>query len=340
MTVRPLLFGACLAMAALAAPQLHAQTPPTTTEAAQRAFDQGMELMKAGRHAEACVKLEESQRLEAGMGTQFRLAQCYEKLGRMASAWKNYDAVATAARDARLRAKDPADKASLQKRETYSQKRADALVAKVARAAIRVPSDVAMLPGLTVKIDGEIVAPSSWGNVPLDKGMHRLVVEAEGKKPYAGQLEIARDGERISAAVPALEDAPLVPEPTPDPEVVVVTRPGDGTIHPLTIAGIAVGVVGLAGMGAGVGVGFAAKSKHEDADPFCDGNVCRTQEAIDTRADALELGNIGTGVFIAGGVVTAAGLGLLIAGLTMGDDEAVETALDVGPTSAKLTLRW
>ncbi len=306
--------------------------------AAQRAFDEGMALMKAERYEEACAKLEESQRIEAGMGTQFRLAQCYEKAGRIASAWRNYEAVARSARDARLRADTEDKKASLQKRETYAQGRADALVAKLARATLRVPKEVAVLSGLTVTIDGIPVPPSGWTNAPIDKGSRPLVVTADGKRPFEATLEVPDDGARVTLDIPMLADAPADAEPTqqPQPAPVVVD---DFELSTMSIAGIVVGAAGLAGIGVGVGLGFAAKSKHDESAPFCNGDLCQ-QEGVDIRDDALTLGNIGTGVFIAGAVVAAGGIGLFVIGMTLDDDEAVEASLSVGPQQMSATLRF
>ena len=43
--------------------------------------------MTQGRVSEACPLFEQSQRLDAGIGTQYNLAACYEALGRVASAY-------------------------------------------------------------------------------------------------------------------------------------------------------------------------------------------------------------------------------------------------------------
>src|SRR5690349_13986528 len=66
--------------------------------AAQALFDDAKELVKSGKAAEACPKFEESQRLDPGLGTQLNLADCYERIGRTASAWTIYVEVAPAAR--------------------------------------------------------------------------------------------------------------------------------------------------------------------------------------------------------------------------------------------------
>ena len=55
--------------------------------AAQALFDQGRDLMRQNKHAEACPKLAESNRLDPAIGTLFHLADCYEQSGRVASAW-------------------------------------------------------------------------------------------------------------------------------------------------------------------------------------------------------------------------------------------------------------
>src|SRR5262245_36723730 len=58
--------------------------------AAQALFDQGRALVTLGRFAEACPKLAESLRLDPGIGTMLWLADCYENVGRSASAWATF----------------------------------------------------------------------------------------------------------------------------------------------------------------------------------------------------------------------------------------------------------
>src|SRR4051812_15569899 len=68
---------------------------------AQRLFDEATKLMQDFKPALACPKFEEAQRLDPGMATQFRLAECYEKTGRLAAAFTLFREVAAAARAAK-----------------------------------------------------------------------------------------------------------------------------------------------------------------------------------------------------------------------------------------------
>src|SRR5260370_42415008 len=86
-------FGFLAAMTAAAA--VHAA--PRDPAAAQALFDEGMALIKARDFAKACPKLAESQRLDPGIGTQFHLADCYERQGLVASACAQFLEVASLA---------------------------------------------------------------------------------------------------------------------------------------------------------------------------------------------------------------------------------------------------
>src|SRR5579883_3437679 len=66
--------------------------------AAEQLFDEAKQLIASGHYAEACPKLEQSQKLDAGLGTQFHLADCFQHLGRTATAWALFREVASEAR--------------------------------------------------------------------------------------------------------------------------------------------------------------------------------------------------------------------------------------------------
>src|SRR5258705_10086672 len=110
-----------------------------TEKEAQKFFIEGMKLMGKKQYAEACENLAKSQALDPGMGTQYRLAECYEKLGRLASAYQQYSSVADAARVA-----------NKPDRELVARRRAASLEARVAKLTILLPPTIATASGVEV----------------------------------------------------------------------------------------------------------------------------------------------------------------------------------------------
>src|SRR5687767_5825288 len=66
--------------------------------AAESLFNEGKKLSTQGKWQEACLKFEESQRVDPGIGTLFQLANCHEKVGRTATAWAEFREVAASAK--------------------------------------------------------------------------------------------------------------------------------------------------------------------------------------------------------------------------------------------------
>ena len=164
--------------------------------AAQALFDQAKELASQGRPAEACAKLEESEKLDPGMGTEFHLADCWQRLGRTASAWAMFREVESKAR------------ASGQSgRERVAHDRAEALGQFLSKIVI--DGGAATAPGLVIKRDGNEVSRDQWGSpVPVDPGTHSVTARAPGKQPWETAVQVNGDGKVVRVDVPALADAP------------------------------------------------------------------------------------------------------------------------------------
>src|SRR5215831_17646129 len=73
-----------LALPILLAPSVARAGDPV---AAQALFDEAKQLVADGHYAAACPKFAESQQADPGAGTQFHLADCWQHVGRVASAW-------------------------------------------------------------------------------------------------------------------------------------------------------------------------------------------------------------------------------------------------------------
>ena len=240
-----LLVAVSLAVAAAARPAL-AQS--TAEKAAQKAYDEGMKLLDRGKAAEACPKLEESQHLDPAMGTQFRLAECWEKLGRTASAWGLFREVVS---EAQAAGRD--DRAAL------AATRAAELEPRLTRLLIIVAPS-AKTPGLIVRRDGAILEEAQWGSgVAVDPGAHVISATAPGKKPWE-QSQSARSG-TVEVTVPGLDpvDGAASPQGPRVPVVVAPVEPS-GPQRSL-VPGLVLGGAAVAGIGAGIALVAAANGK-------------------------------------------------------------------------------
>ncbi len=205
-------FGALLALLAVGGRAAHAQEAAEDRAAAQALYDEAKQLTAKGDYASACPKFEASQRLDAGLGTQFYLADCWQHIGRTASAWALYLDVAMGSKaEGRL------------DRATVADARAQALQANLSKLSISVASPA---PGLKVTRDGEAVQSAVFGSpLPIDPGDHTIGATAPGKKPWQTKITIPADGSSKVVQVPALEDAPAMPVAPP-------TAPGPAVVAP------------------------------------------------------------------------------------------------------------
>lgn len=125
-------------------------TDPAKVNAANAIYEQATKAMTAGDYATACPQLEEVVKLVPdGVGGRLTLAECYEKDGRLASAYASYGAAEAAAavkNDARRRQK--------------ARERAAALEPRLAKLTLTVAPAVRALSGLEVRRDGVRVGPA------------------------------------------------------------------------------------------------------------------------------------------------------------------------------------
>jgi hypothetical protein len=117
-----------------------------------------------------------------------------------------------------------------------------------------------------------------------------------------------------SAAAPAVTPAPgptdaVQPMPTPGPSMSEEPKKGS----PLRLVGFVAAGVGGAALVGGVVTGLMAKSKDKKATDACTNNVCPTSAEGDFDS-AKSLATVTNVLFIGGGVLAAAGVGLIIVG--------------------------
>jgi hypothetical protein len=271
-----------------------ASAQSTDSAAAQALFDEGMRLLGEGHTAEACPKLAESFRLERAPGTEFRLGECYEKIGRIASAWSAFVSVADASKAA-----GRAD------REQIARQHASALEPRLTRVVIDVPQ-AARVPKLIVKRNGVVVGEPQWGTaVPVDPGEQTVEAEAAGKRPWSTKQAANGEGARIVVTIPVLDDAPIAvesPPPPPPPPVAERDR---------TPAWIAFGVAAV-GIGVGSATGLVALSKGSNVTDACHDDPVCPASVRDDYDTSRTMGTVSTISFVVAGVALAAGIALLV----------------------------
>jgi hypothetical protein len=277
-----------LALVALR-PGASAAATPEERAMAQALFEDGRGLMEAGRHAEACSKFEESNRLDAAMGTQYHLADCYELTGKLASAWILFVDVAAAAR------------AALDgEREAAARRRAAALKPRLAYLVIRVPRPTR---GVTIKRDGVEVRAPLWGtSVPVDPGKHVVEASAEGYRTWRRVVRVEREGQVARVKVP-----PLSAKPAPEPDVAVDPDPEPPIRQ---VAGVVMGVMGLLALGVGTAAGVIAINKTSEADSpeHCPEADACFDSGLALRDEARQAAAVSTVSLVIGGGALIGGL--------------------------------
>jgi hypothetical protein len=272
------------AVATVATARARAEPTDTDRVLAQTLFEQGRQLMEAGRYPEACPKLAESQRLDPGGGTLLNLAICHEAEGRTATAWAELnEALGVAKRDNR------AD------REQTARERIANLEGKLSTITVSVSAG-ARVPGLQVRIDGVAIGSAAWDTpTPVDPGLHEVSAQAPGKAPYKRALRVATNGDRQTVAVPPFLDSADRRASAAEAPRAPATRSTDVR----RTAGLALGGVGLAAVGVGTFFGVRAASQKSDSDahcsPACDQQGVDAWSAAKTSALVADLG-IGIGV--------------------------------------------
>jgi len=305
---------AVLVLAAVPHVALAADPPKKDPAGAHGLFYEARELMRQNKFAEACPKLEESMRLEPGLGTQFNLADCNEHLGKVTSAWAGFLKVAAASKAA-----------NQPEREKLARKRAQALEARLPKLVIDVTG---AQMGLEVKRDGIDVGYPAWGTpVPVDPGPHRISATATGKGTWETTIA-ATEGKTARVSVPRDLPPPAVaaaraPESGPPPvegEASSTTTTTASDFPPPIIeqngalqrsTGWIVAGAGVVGLGLGAGFGLSSLGKRNDSRSHCAGNQC-DPDGVSLRNDAIRNGNIATAATIFGAAAVAGGLLLVL----------------------------
>jgi serine/threonine-protein kinase len=259
---------------------------PADEATAAALFAEAKKLATAGDFEHACPKFDEAQRLFPTTGTLLNIGNCYEKLGKLATAWGAF-------KQAEITARNQGDS----NREQEAGTRAQALAPQLPKLAIVVPP-AARVPGFELRRDGTLVGEGQFGtSLPVDPGNHTVEATAPGHKPWSTLVRVEAPASAASIAVPPLEAAPVEGPPPP-------------YWNGQRIAGVVVTGVGLVGLGVGAAFTVKASSRYAESLPHClptDETKCNAT-GVSIRNQAFDAAHVSTGAFVAGAALAAGGV--------------------------------
>jgi hypothetical protein len=299
----------------------------TDKAAAEALFNEGRKLMADGDYAAACSKLEASQKLDDGVGTQLNLADCYEKSGRTASAWAQFRETVAAAH-----------RAGSAERERVARERAQALEPRLSYLTIVAWSgQVLSVTRDDAPVDGAVLGTA----IPVDPGKHVVSAAAPGKRLWTTTVLVGEHADHVTVSVPILPDEPnataeLSPSPSvaPAPVAAASVEAPNKALGTQRILGIVAAGVGVVGIAVGTVFGLQAGSRWSDAKQSCDPYPYCGEEGQRLAHDAKRSGTISTLAFVVGGVGLAGGAALWFTAPRRSPER--QTALLVGPGSLQL----
>jgi hypothetical protein len=287
-----------IALAAPGSARAQAQPDAQQKAAAEALFDEGRQLFAQGQIEQACRKFEQSQDVAPGVGILLYLGDCYERVGRLASAWATFRSAAS-----------KASASGQAERARVADEHARKLSVRLSKLVLLVPQDD-QTAGFELLLNGRPISPALFGvPFPVDPGQHQITARAPGRAPWTGAIEIQPTAESRSVQIPLL-GAGASGAPAEPIQSGASTAPGSGSASheataprqadrgPDRTASYLLGGVGVAAIGVGVVFGLRASDKDEQAKSDCPSS-CVTPEAADlnesARTSAL-IANISYGV--------------------------------------------
>jgi len=296
MLKRALTWGLCCAFALLHA---HTATAQNQVAAAEALFKAAKALAKEGKWAQACPKFEASQKLDKQLGTLTNIADCYENLGKVATAWARWNAALEWARH------------NNDERLDYIHGRQKKIEPRLPKVVVNVANPVSTL---SIKRGSVEVAEPMWGvPIPVDADPIEVTV-LRGQtvllrhpiEPQEGEISVVTiDLANIDRTHPAPPPSaePITPPPTPPP-------PYDPTQRNV---GLIVGGIGIVAVlvAAGLEVGALVKKGQADESDACVNRFC-SPDGLDAAESGATFAEVGQWVGIGGLATLAVGVTIFL----------------------------
>lgn len=233
--------------------QTSAAQPAGGVARAEALFTEAKSLRDSGKYPDACAKFAESERLAPGVGVSLYLGDCYDHIGKTASAWSAF-------RAAERRAREKNDD-----RARVAAERAKALEPKVSRIVLAVAPSLHRA-GVAVTIDGgPPLSPDDYApGVPADPGDHVVALKLGDRIARAETVHVAAGGARAPIV---LGEPPLsrdVFNAKPAAAVAAVPHPPVDTRF---AAGVSLALLGVGGIATGAAFLYEKNRSMTDGGP-------------------------------------------------------------------------
>ena len=299
--------------------------PQTATAAdskeIQKLIDEGLDLREKQKDREALKKFEEAFTKSGSGRAQAQMALAHQALGGWLAAEQSLSAALKTSHE------------WIAKNRAALQGALETIRERLGRVEVN-----ATVKGATVKLNGREV-----GKTPLDGPVYVVAgsvivqAEADGHYPVSRQIDVAAGAlarENIKLVKKTTAGAPPPPAPPsggpPPPTSQTTAKTNvDGQDSPLPLVGY--GLAGGAAIAVGVGVAFLfvrnGKIDEYNDDACLAGGKTREENCGDVLDSANSAGTLSTVSFIAGGVLAAGAVVMIVLGSSGGESTA---AIDLG----------
>ncbi len=288
---------------------------------ARNLFHEGQQALAAKDCETAADRYERADKLYQAPTIMLGLARAYVCLGKFVKGKEKYNLV--------MREQLPAGASQAFKDAVQdARKEIVGLDGKIGYLTLTVQGPAAEAAKVT--IDGEEMPAAALGvRRPLDPGQHVIRADAVGWKPNEATVTIT-----------ALQNTPFTVSLQVDPnDVGGDASPGGGssgdTLRLVGYIGLGVGAAGL--IFGGISGGLAIGKRGDLTDACTEDGKCPADQQSNLD-DFNTFGTISTVGFIAGGVLAAVGLVLVLVAPSGGSQEGA--TLSVSPTGVQATLRF
>lgn len=196
-----------------------------------------------------------------------------------------------------------------------------------------------------VEVDGQPFAGVPGAPHWVMPGPHRIVAHRAGAPDFEQTVTVAQGAQQVvmvtfagSSTVASTGNVGLSTPPPPDPNGGVTAPPPDPNAgsnlmtrivyhpSPVRTAGFVIAGVGVAAAIGGVVTGLMANGAYSDLEAACPQRMCTTQSDLDRVDSVNTLAGLTNALLIGGGVLTAAGVVMIVVGKPRAETVQVSTA--------------